>query len=194
MTQSISNRLGKSDRGRNLLVGAVGLTAVLLSSACQTTSSPSEGIGFREARFQEISAMENYRSCVDDAVKLDQDARSKGNPGGYIASARLIEKCEADLGPEAAHVAIEERMQAYALGIVNYAKGGDLATAQANLGMFQTAFAGYDLYLPNGASFIDTMTLLTGKRSIPNSYELSMLNINAKTETEFERLKYWKKN
>ena len=85
-------------------------------------------------------------------------------------------------------------MQAYALGIVNYAKGGDLATAQANLGMFQTAFAGYDLYLPNGASFIDTMTLLTGKRSIPNSYELSMLNINAKTETEFERLKYWKKN
>ena len=194
MTQSISNRLGKSNRGRNLLVGAVGLTAVLLASACQTTSSPSEGIGFREARFQEISAMENYRSCVDDAVKLDQDARSKGNPGGYIASARLIGKCEADLGPEAAHVAIEERMQAYALGIVNYAKGGDLATAQANLGMFQTAFAGYDLYLPNGASFIDTMTLLTGKRSIPNSYELSMLNINAKTETEFERLKYWKKN
>ena len=138
--------------------------------------------------------MESYRGCVDDAVTLDTDARTKGNPGGYIASARLIEKCEADLGPEAAHVALEERMQAYAMGIVNYAKGGDLAKAQENLGKFQQAFDGYDLYLPNGASFVDTMSLLTGRQVIPNSYELSMLNINTKVGSEFERLKYWKKN
>lgn len=181
-------------RRRAVRAGLIGLSAALLLSACQTTTSPSEGIGFREARFQEISAMEGYRSCVDDAMQLDADARAKGNPGGYLASARLIEKCEADLGPEATHVAKEERMRAYALGIVNFTKGGDLARAQQNLGKFKQAFGDYDLYLPNGASFVDTMSLLTGKRTVPSSYELSMLNVDRKVETEFERLKYWKKN
>ena len=176
------------------MAGAMGLSAILLSSACQSIPNTSEGIGFREARFKEIFAMDNYRSCVDDALKLDTDARSKRNSGGYIASARLIEKCEADLGPEVSHIAVEERMRAYALGIVNYAKGGDLSNSQKNLEKFRKAFKGYDLYLPNGASFIDAMTILTGKKTIPSPYELTMLNINSKTETEFERLKYWTKN
>ena len=187
MTQS--NRFRRSPA-----VGLVGLAAMLALSACQTDMGPAEGIGFREARFQEISAMEGYRTCVDDAVKLDTDAREKASPGGYLASARLIEKCEAELGPEAAHVAVEERMRAYALGIVNYAKGGDLARAQENLGRFQQSFPGYDLYLPNGASFIDTMALLTGRRSVPDSYELSMLHIGPDVGAELERLKFWKKN
>ena len=173
---------------------AMGLSAIFLSSACQSIPNASEGIGFREARFKEISAMDNYRSCVDDALKLDSDARSKSNSGGYIASARLIEKCEADLGLEVSHIAVEERMRAYALGILNYAKGGDLSSSQDNLEKFRRAFEGYDLYLPNGASFIDTMTILTGEKSISSPYELTMLNINTKTETEFERLRYWAKN
>lgn len=193
MTQ-LSSKTSTKKFGRAPFLGMIGVTAALLLSACQTTPGPAEGIGFREARFQEISAMERYRGCVDDATQLDADARAKGNPGGYIASARLIEKCEADLGPEAAHVAVEERMRAYALGIVNYTKGGDLAKAQENLGRFQQAFVGYDLYLPNGASFVDTMSLMTGRKAIPNSYELSMLNINNKVGSEFSRLKYWKKN
>ena len=182
-------------RRMRTIAGVAALTASLLMSACQTNNTiVAEGIGFREARFQEISAMENYRRCVDDAMQLDADARFKGTPGGYLANARLIEKCEANLGPEAAHVAIEERMRAYALSIVNYTKGGNLAKAQENLSKFQQAFPGYDLYLPNGASFVDTMSILTGKRVSPSSYELSMLNIDPQVEAEFERLKYWQKN
>jgi hypothetical protein len=176
------------------LAGLAGLTAALLLSACQATTNLSEGIGFREARFQEISAMEGYRGCVDDATQLDADARAKVNPAGYLASARLIEKCEADLGPEAAHIAMEERMRTYALGIINYIKGGHLVKAQENLGQFKQAFGNHDLYLPNGASFVDTMSILSGKRAVPSSFELSMLNIDQKVETEFERLQYWKKN
>lgn len=179
---------------RGPVAGLLGLGALLALSACQTAMEPAEGIGFREARFQEISAMEGYRGCVEDAMKLDADARAKNSPGGYIASARLIEKCEAELGPEAAHVAVEERMRAYALGIVNHAKGGDLAKAQENLGRFQQAFPGYDLYMPNGASFIDTMALLTGRRSVPDTYELSMLHIGPDLGSELERLRFWKKN
>ena len=188
------DRNGRNGRRFRPLAGLIGLAALVGLSACQTTTGPAEGIGFREARFQEISAMEGYRSCVDDAVKLDADAREKASPAGYLASARLVERCEAELGPEAAHIAVEERMRAYALGIVNYARGGDLARAQENLGRFQQAFPGQDLYLPNGASFIDTMALLTGRRSIPDSYELSMLHVGPDVGSELERLKYWDRN
>jgi hypothetical protein len=38
------------------------------------------------------------------------------------------------------------------------------------------------------------MSILTGKRAVPSSYELSMLNVDRKVESEIERLKYWKKN
>ena len=63
---------------------------------------------------------------------------------------------EAALGPEIARLAVEERMRAYALSVQNYFKGGDVASARANLGKFKTAFAGKDLYYADGASFSDT--------------------------------------
>ena len=178
------------------IAGPVGaLVGALLLSACVTSSpAPGEGIGFREARFQEISAMQTYRVCVDDAMKVDAEARTKGSPGAYLAAARLFEKCEAELGTEVAGVAQEERMRAYAVGIIDYVKGGDLARAQANLGKFEQAFADYDLYLPNGASFIDTMDLLTGRRPVPNSYDISMLNVSRDLGSELERVRFWKRN
>lgn len=188
------NRAPAKPRRSLAFVGITSLAAAILLSACQSNTTLSEGIGFRQARFQEISAMESYRGCIDDAMQMDEDARAKGNLGGYIASARLIEKCESNLGPEAAHLAIEERMRAYAIAIVNYTKGGDLSTAQKNLGKFKQSFGEYDLYLPNGASFVDTMALLTGERTVNSSYDLSILNIDQKVEAEFERLQYWQTN
>ena len=164
--------------------------------ACQTQSMGGalEGIGFRQERFQEIAAMQTYRACVDDAVKLDTEARAQGHPGGYIASARLIEKCEAELGPEAVTVAQEERMRAYALSVLNYLKAGDVRSSRANLETFKRTFAGYDLYLANGASFTDTMELLTGGKSVPNPYEVSLLNVNRDVKAELQRVRFWKHN
>ena len=170
------------------------LTAFL--GACQTlsTGGAMEGIGFRQERFQDIAAMQTYRACVDDALKLDAEARAQSNPGGYIASARLIEKCEAELGPEAATVAQEERMRAYALSVLNYLKAGDVQSSRANLETFKRTFAGYDLYLANGASFTDTMELLTGGKSVPSPYEVSLLNVNRDVKTELQRVRFWKHN
>ena len=180
---------------RAATAGAVlALTAFL--GACQTLSTGNavEGIGFRQERFQEISAMQTYRACVDDAVKLDAEARTQGNPGGYIASARLIEKCESELGPEAATVAQEERMRAYGLSVLNYLKAGDVQSSRANLETFKRTFAGHDLYLANGASFTDTMDLLTGGKSVPSPYEVSLLNVNRNVKTELQRVRFWKHN
>ena len=91
--------------------GGVAAALLLSLSACVTQGlqTPVEGIGFREARFEEISAMRSYRGCREAALKLDTQARKSGETGRYIASARMLENCEADLGAEAAEVARDER-------------------------------------------------------------------------------------
>ena len=188
------------EHSRQFLTGATTAPAVfavaVLLSACQTPMSGTaiEGIEFREKRFQEISAMQTYRACVDDAMKLDSESRTQGNPGTYIASARLLERCESDLGPEAANLAPEERMRAYALSVLNYLKAGDIQASRVNLERFKQTFASYDLYFTNGASFIDTMDLLTGGKSVPKPYEVSLLNVSPDVKSELQRVRFWKRN
>jgi hypothetical protein len=153
-----------------------------------------EGIDFRQARFLEISAMRDYRGCIDDALKVAEQAKASGQTGGYRTSAKIFERCEAELGPEAAQLAREERMRNYALGIVNYIKAGDIRHAQTNLEKFKKAFDGHDLYLPNGASFIDSVALLTTKRDDASVQEMAMMNISSTLRAEIQRVRFWKNN
>ena len=77
--------------------------------------------------------MRGYRECRDDALALDGQARAEGSSASYLASPRLLDKCEAEVGPEAAGVVVDERLRAYAVGIQNHFKGGDAARARAKL-------------------------------------------------------------
>ncbi len=124
-------------------IAAIGVTALALV-ACNTSfpSQPDGGIDFRKERHAEVTAMREYRDCRDEALALDAKARQAGSPARYLASARMLEGCEAALGPESARLALEERMRAYALSIQNYFKGGDVAKARDNLAKFKNAFAG----------------------------------------------------
>ena len=182
---------------KRLVPRGVALTAILLAlSACNLNSqvNPLEGIGFREARFQEISAMREYRQCRDDAVELDTQARTSGNVGRYLASAKLLETCEANLGPEAATVAVDERIRAYALSVQNFLRGGDIEKAAANFEKFQQAFAGKDLYFADGSSFIETMKVLLNQKE-PSAYgRFAALNVNDDLKGEMRRVRYWKRN
>ena len=138
-------------------IGKLSRMAALLAtvgsvSACNmyTADTAREGIGYREARFAEISAMRNYRSCRDEAMEIDGQAKSQASPARYLASARLLEKCETELGPEASKVAEEERLRAIALSVQNYFKGGDIAKARRSLQRMKKAFPGHDLHLADG--------------------------------------------
>lgn len=133
------------------------LCATGLLSACVTAPPPAEGIGYRQARFAEVEAMRAYRACRDEGLALDRQARAEGEPGRYLAVARVLEGCEADLGPAAAALATEERMRAYAVAVQSRLKGGDVAGARAALERFEAAFAGRDLFFDDGASFIETL-------------------------------------
>ncbi|NQV98387.1 MAG: hypothetical protein HQ483_01720 [Rhodospirillales bacterium] len=167
---------------------------ITLAGCVPATTGGAEGIGFRQARFEEISAMRQYRECVDDAYKVAEDAARNQQAAGYRTSARIIEKCEADLGPEARNLAQEERMQAYAVGILNYIKAGDIQNAQANLDTFERTYGGYDLYLPSGASFIDTVSVLTGKSTDTSASKMAMLNLPPDLRAEMQRTRFWKHN
>lgn len=185
-------RINLSRTALGAMSGVLGLS--VLGGCVPATTGGMEGIGFRQARFQEISAMREYRSCVDDALKVAEQAKTSGQAGGYRASAKLLERCESSLGPEAETLAREERMRNYGLSIVNYVKAGDIQNAQANLETFKKSFDGHDLYLPNGASFVDTMTLLTVKRDDASPQEMAMMNVSSTLRAEIQRVRFWKHN
>ena len=167
---------------------------IALAGCVPATTGGAEGIGFRQARFEEITAMRQYRNCIEDAYSVAEDSARTGQAAGYRTSATIIDKCEADLGPEAQNLAPEERMQAYAVGILNYIKAGDIQKANANLNTFKTAYAGYDLYLPSGASFIDTMSVLTEQSRAPSRQKLVMMNVSQDLRAEMQRARFWKHN
>ena len=183
----ISSRLS---RLRAYMLAAGGAITV---AACTHAGGAGEGIGFREARFTEMSAIRDWRTCRDEAVDLDRQAHDEGSAARYLASAKLLEKCEADVAG-GAKVSPDERMRAYALGVQNYIKGGDVPQARETLEKLKTAFPGADFYYANGASFIDTMEFLTGVRDRATVGVLGISNVDEGFKSELRRAQYWKRN
>lgn len=174
----------------------IGLAVMALTTlaACANDygAPPLEGIGYRQARFEQISAMREYRKCRDEGMELDRKARESGSGGTYIASARVLAKCESGLGADTAGVARDERMRAYALSIQNFFKGGDVEKARENFDKFKIRFAKHDFYYPDGSSYVTTMEALLGRRESWTFGEFSALNINDDLKSEMRRVLYWK--
>ncbi|MBF0368904.1 MAG: hypothetical protein HQL52_05525 [Magnetococcales bacterium] len=193
MNKTTKTRFSPHHWGRRTLMAA----ALMVLTGCNANllaESPPEGIGYRQARFAEIGAMQSFRDCRDQALDLDSQARTTGSQARWLASARLLERCEADLGPQVAGLSQEERMRAYALGIVNYIKGGDLATAAANVQRFEEAFDGNDLYFTDGSSFTDSMKILISQTK-PNEFpNYTLLNAPEPLKDEIRRVDYWSRN
>lgn len=177
------------------LAATLFLAATALT-ACQTAqpTTPLEGIGFREARFEQITMMRAFRACRDEGMELDNQARLSGSAGTYLASARVLEKCEAGIGPNGAGLASDERMRAYALAIQNYVKGGDLEKARETLNAFRANYPNKDFYYPDGTSFIVTMETLLGDKDQWSFGEFAALNVNDTLKREMRRVLHWKTN
>ena len=174
-------------------IAVVTMALATLGACANDVSQPLEGIGYRQDRFEQISKMREYRNCKDEGLKLDRKARSSGTGGTYLASARVLEKCETKLGPDTAGIAQTERMRAYALSIQNYFKGGNVEKARSNFDKFKTRYADHDLYYPDGTSFIVTMDALFGRKESWSFGELSALNVNDAFKREMRRVLYRKK-
>lgn len=167
----------------------LGLSACFLGS----DQDAAEGIGFREARFQEMQATRDYRACKAEGMDLDRKALASGSAGTYLASAQVLEKCETKLGPgTVGDISVGERMRAYALSIQNYLKGGDVARARDNFDRYRKAFPDNDLYYADGTSFSSTMEALLGRQEPWSFGEFANLNVPDSLKSEMRRMNYWK--
>lgn len=174
---------------------AVGLVATLAATlaACAAPPAPlplplpaQEGIGYRDSRFAEVEAMRAYRTCREEGLGLDRKARAAGEPARYLMVARILEQCEADLGPAAAHLDLEDRMRAYAVAVQSRLKGGDIAGARDGLWRFAEAFAGRDLFFDDGASFIDSLSVILDAQT-----GNARANVPRRLAEELARLERW---
>ena len=170
--------------------------AMLTMAACSTEKKlPDFGsIDFRETRYQDVAALRDFRDCRDQAVELDSQARASGDPARYLSSAELLERCDANLGSDAAMIPEDERMRAHGLGIQNYIKGGDAGAARRRLERFKQQYASKDLYYADGSSFRSTMEVLLGQRESRDFGRYSMLNVSTTLKDEMRRIQYWKHN
>ena len=167
---------------------AIALSAGL--TACQTfgTVPGAESIGYREARFAEIAAIQAWRACRDDALALDRQAQENGDASKYLA------KCEADLGPDGAQAARDERLRAFAVAVQNRLKGGDVVSARSDLEKLKRGFPDQDLYLADGGSFIASMEVLLGIRGQDGIEPFALANIPGPMKVELRRVRYWQRH
>lgn len=174
---------------------ACALVLTFSLSACflGTDNEAAEGIGFRQARFEEMKTIREYRACLSEGMELDKKALASGSAGTYLASAQVLERCEASIGPgHPGSITESERMRGYALSIQNYLKGGDVAKARDNFDKFRASFPHRDLYYADGTSFISTMEALLGRQEPWSFGEFANLNVNDQLKSEMRRMNYWK--
>ena len=120
----------------------VGLSLTACNVTTGTADLTREGIGYRQARFAEMSAMKTWRDCRDRALKLDKIARNAGSSSQYLASAKALQSCETAAGPEIANLNKDERMRAVAIGSLNFLKGGNIEKARSSFENFKNHFGG----------------------------------------------------
>ena len=172
-----------------------GLGLVLISlTACNMNgkTNPVDTAEFRQSRYEQVLKVQDFESCRAEALELDSQARTRASTGAYLTSARVMEKCNSDLGTAAVGIDQEQRMRLSALSTLNYFRGGDIELARRGFENFKASYPGHDLYLTAGTSFLATGEALLGRKK-PYSYgEFATLNVNQTLKSEIRRINHWK--
>jgi hypothetical protein len=192
------NRLIKEDRSmttrKNILKTALLGASILTLAACNLnqTANPIADAGFREARFEEMQKLQDFRTCRDQALGMYAQARARGSSAAFLTSANVLQKCNADLGSAAKSVPENERMRLHALSVINYFKGGDVEMARRQFDGFKAAWPEHDLYFSGGTSFIATAEALLGRTEPQTFGQFLALNVTDEVKSEMRRINHWK--
>ena len=179
---------------KNVLKAVVLGAAMLALTACNLNqaANPLADVEFREARFEEMQKLQSFRTCRDQALNMDSQARARGASGAFLTSARVLEKCNADLGTAAKSVPEDERMRLQALSVINYFKGGDVEMARRQFNGFKAAWPEHDLYFSGGTSFVATAEALLGRTEPQIFGQFLALNVTDEVKSEMRRINHWK--
>jgi hypothetical protein len=180
---------------RKHIIKAATLGASLLAlTACNLnqTANPLPDTGFREARFAEMQKLQSFRTCRDQALNLDSQARARGSSAAFLTSANVLQKCNADLGTASKSVPENERMRLHALSVINFFKGGDVEMARRQFDGFKAAWPDHDLYFSGGTSFVATAEALLGRTEPQTFGQFLALNVTDEVKSEMRRINHWK--
>jgi len=171
----------------------LGLTLISLT-ACNMngTSNPMDIAEFRQSRYEQVLKVQEFEACRTEALELDSQARTRASSGAYLTSARVMDKCVADLGTSSKAIDQEERMRLSALATLNYFRGGDIEKARLGFERFTSAFPGHDLYFAGGTSFLATGEALLERTKPQNYGEFATLNVSQTVKSEIRRINHWK--
>ena len=172
-----------------IALGVLGITAC--QQTVLTSSTPTTSVIDRANEMQNLL---NFDSCLSNGLEQDAQAAASDERGQYLASAKTLSSCDSKLRDSASLVANERRMQAKALTVQNFIKGGDIQAARLALTDFETSFNSADLIYADGSSFKDTMRALLYRFDDRVSYKLASLNARRKVKDEVRRAWYWQSN
>jgi hypothetical protein len=169
-------------------------SAVLVIGGCNMNqvSNPLPDTARKISEVEDLMKLKAFNTCRDEGLQHDANARSRGVPGGFLTSARVISSCTAELGRAGSRVDPEERMRITALSVVNYLKGGEVETARRQFEKFKANWPNHDLYLAGGVSFIETADALFGRAADQTFGQFTAMNINDEVKSEMRRLNHWK--
>ena len=172
-----------------IALGVLGITAC--QQTVLTASTPTTSVIDRANEMQNLL---NFDSCLSNGLEQDAQAAASDERGQYLASAKTLSSCDSKLRDTASLVATKKRMQAKALTVQNFIKGGDIQAARLALTDFETSFNSADLIYADGSSFTDTMRALLYRFDDRVSYKLASLNARRKVKDEVRRAWYWQSN
>lgn len=185
----------KRKYGPRVLV--LGLAGIALTG-CMTTSNegnnPADIAEYRQARFQEMTGLQNYQDCRKEVLQLSDQARVQKSPGGYLTSAQVAEKCLSGVAAHKHVVPVGERMRLHSVAVLNYLRAGDIASANSAFASFKRAYPEKDLYFTDGTSFIKTMEAFLARTDKQSFGEFAALNVNRGVKREMRRINHWKTN
>ena len=123
-------------------------------------------------------------ACYNQAIA---QIRSADSPALHHAAAQHALHCESQRDMPG----VQERMRLQAAAILALLQAGEVGQAQTQLSIFQTTFKQQDLRLPNGASFVDNVSLLVNQHSASDFVDGSLVNANPALKYELRRAHYW---
>ena len=132
----------------------------------------------------------DFSQCREQAYDMDASARQQQSAAQYQTAAGLFQRCVETFSGYHQIIAAEDMLILQALSVLDYLKAGNVESAREQLSLMRRAFPHHDLYLADGSSFVDSMSLLLESSSDTSTHS-QLLNTNRTLAMEFKRREYW---
>ena len=85
----------RSQRKAGKVVGLIALAGAIVATGC--ANSGYENLEYTQQKNRERLAAQEFASCHQEALIADQSAAKNRRPAGYLYSARILDRCLAEV-------------------------------------------------------------------------------------------------